>query len=287
MQAVLTLYRRAAANVMREWYRTLYRLSDSTALALEEYVEQSYPLDTASTWVLDQHWGPKFNVPRNGLNDADYRLFIKAQALLIVSAGRPDEILTILRLLLPTALPMLFTPLYPKAWIINIDGVPLTDETIVTINSAATGNYTITVLEQQATYAAIVPPDTTATIATFLAGAVTGLGLPVTVTPGPGLNEFTIKADNANDTLGVVVDEGDISISTQVGAGLVLNFLETRPSPEGGGFATAGENGFAIVQDAMALNFSSVHGAVTVTGWFSSVHGAVTDAAGWAHAGQL
>lgn len=102
-QTIQTLYRAVENNVMAALYQSGLELSDDIAEALVEYVETSYPLQTASGWVLDDHWGPKFNVPRNGLSDADYRLYIQAQALLILSAGRPDEILNILRILLPPA----------------------------------------------------------------------------------------------------------------------------------------------------------------------------------------
>ena len=54
---------------------------------------------------------------------------------------------------------------------------------------------------------------------------------------------------------------------------LVLQFLETQPSPIGGGFATAGENGFAISLDPETLNYSSIHGPVTVTGFYGSING--------------
>lgn len=198
MQAVLTLYRRVEPNVMAETYRAMYRLADAFSQAVEEFITTSYPLATAPGWVLDQHWGPKFNVPRNGLSDSDYRLYIQAQILLILSAGHPDEVLRIIRLLLPTATSILFTPFYPKAWHVEILGVDL-----------------------------------------------------ATAEP-------------------------------------VLRFLSTAPSPQGGGFATAGENGIAVSSDAEVLSFSSTHGAVTIAGFFSSVYGASGGVeAGYAHATQI
>ena len=46
-----------------------------------------------------------------------------------------------------------------------------------------------------------------------------------------------------------------------------------------------GDNGTAIVVDPECFNYSSVHGAVTVTGWFGSIHDpAVPGQAGYAHA---
>lgn len=45
--------------------------------------------------------------------------------------------------------------------------------------------------------------------------------------------------------------------------------------------------GFAVTWEGLVLAFDSIHGAVTLSGWFSSVHGPVTDPAGFAHAVKL
>lgn len=67
-----------------------------------------------------------------------------------------------------------------------------------------------------------------------------------------------------------------------------IRFMEKKPSPLGGGFSVAGDNGQAIIVDPEALNFSSVHGVVPITGWFGSVYGAGGGTqAGWAHAGMI
>ena len=64
-----------------------------------------------------------------------------------------------------------------------------------------------------------------------------------------------------------------------------LTFMRKNPSPQGGGFSVAGDNGFAIVFDPECLNFSSVYGPVTITGWYGSVYGPGGGVqAGWAHA---
>ncbi len=101
-----------------------YQILDASGEALEEFSSTSWPLDTASGWVLDRHWGPYHDLQRNGLSDADYRLYIHAKRLLNRSWGAADQALGIFRLLLPTST-LSFVPYYPKAWVINITGVDM------------------------------------------------------------------------------------------------------------------------------------------------------------------
>ena len=101
-----------------------YQFLDAGGEALEEFSSTSWPLDTASGWVLDRHWGPYHNMQRNGLSDADFRLYLHAKRLLNKSWGAADQALGIFRLLLPMST-LSFTPYYPKAWIINIGNVDL------------------------------------------------------------------------------------------------------------------------------------------------------------------
>lgn len=101
-----------------------YQFLDASGEALEEFSSTSWPLDTASGWVLDQHWGPYHNLQRNGQSDADYRLYIHAKRLLNRSWGAADQALGIFQLLLPAAT-LTFTPFYPKAWTITITGVTM------------------------------------------------------------------------------------------------------------------------------------------------------------------
>lgn len=74
-------------------------------------------------------------------------------------------------------------------------------------------------------------------------------------------------------------------------AAKALTFLEKRPSPIGGGFSVAGDNGMAIVQDVLVLSFGSVYPAppiIKVSGWYSSVYGDPgSDVAGWAHVAAI
>lgn len=97
---------------------------DTLAAAMIEYAEVDWPLQTASTWILDEHWGPYHDLQRNGLSDNDYRIFIRAKRLLNRSWGAADQALAIFRLLLPTA-GLAFSPFYPKAWTVNITGVDM------------------------------------------------------------------------------------------------------------------------------------------------------------------
>lgn len=171
------------------------------AEALDEMDTTAYPLTTAATWVLDEHWGPMHNLQRNGATDAEYRVFVQAKRLLNASWGAADQALDIFALLLPAA-GTIFTPYYPKAWIIALTGVDM------------------------------------ATAAEALA------------------------------------------------------FMSKKPSPLGGGFSVAGDNGFALVTDTECFNYSSVYGVIgvdyNVTGWFSSVYGAGGGAqAGYAHVAAI
>ena len=174
-----------------------YQFLDALGQALYEQSETSWPLATASGWVLDEHWGPYHDIKRNGMHDDEYRLYIRAKRLLNRSWGSADQALEIFRLLLPTAT-LSFTPAYPKAWTINIGGV----------------------------------------------------------------------------------DMGT--------AAMAVNFMTKKPSPLGGGFSVCGDNGMAIIADALCLNYSSIYGTMgvdyDVTGWYGSVYGAGGGAqAGWAH----
>lgn len=96
------------------------------AEAVEQMAETDYPLPTAAAWVLDEHWGPLHNVQRNGATDARFRVFVRAKRLLNASWGAADQVLDILTLLLPAA-GTIFTPYYPKAWVIQLTGVAMAD----------------------------------------------------------------------------------------------------------------------------------------------------------------
>lgn len=170
---------------------------DAQGEALTEYAETSYPLDTASGWVLDEHWGPYHDLERNGMTDAVYRLYIHAKRRLNKSWGSADQALDIFQLLLPTAT-LTFAPFYPKAWVVNITGVDM-------------------------------------------------------ATAAPA-----------------------------------VLFMTKKPSPQGGGFSVAGDNGQAVIVDPNAFNYSSIYGVLgvdyVVTGFFGSVYGPGGGAqAGYAH----
>lgn len=191
---VKTLLRRKATNMVNLWTTILTEGAEAAGEASSEFVDTGYPAQTASAWVLDQHWGPIMGLQRNGLSDAQYRLYVLAKRRLNVATGNVDGLLVLLRELLPGATGLVWTPYYPKSWEVVISGVPLVD------------------------------------------------------------------------------------------AGAVLEFLRKRPSPQGGGYSVAGDNGVGIAFDAIVMSFSSTHGAVAVTGSFSSTHGASGSAeAGWAH----
>lgn len=121
---VPTILRRKVGSLfnitMSQWYAGM----DAVSQALVEFVEVSYPLATASGWLLDEHWGPYTNIARNGQDDTTYRLFIRAKRLLNRSWGAADQALVIFQILIPGAT-LEFIPEYPKAWIIKITGVDI------------------------------------------------------------------------------------------------------------------------------------------------------------------
>lgn len=99
---------------------------DAAGQALAEMMDTSWPLATASGWVLDEHWGPYHDVQRNGADDDDFRIFIRAKRLLNRSWGAADQALQIFHLLLPKA-DLAWTAYYPKNWTITITGVTMAE----------------------------------------------------------------------------------------------------------------------------------------------------------------
>ena len=190
---VPTVLRRFSKNIINLAVGQMYAAQDVIAEALQEYIETSWPIDTASPWILDDHWGPYHNIQRNGTTDAVFRRYIHAKRYLNRSWGSADQALTIFGVLLPTAA-LTFSYFAPKSWTVNITGVDMAAATLAT------------------------------------------------------------------------------------------NFMRKNPSPQGGGFSVAGDNGTAIIVDPLCMNYSSVHGVVTITGWFGSIHDpAVPGQAGYAH----
>ncbi len=130
-EAVPTILRRKADNVIRMWVKVLTEGATASAEALSEFVDTSYPLQTATSWVLDEHWGPLYGIQRNGLSDADLRMFLLAKRRLNRSTGNVDGLLVMLRELLPGASSITWTPYYPKEWEVQVSGVPVADSGLV------------------------------------------------------------------------------------------------------------------------------------------------------------
>lgn len=193
---VPTVLRKTATNLFNLTVQVQMEAMDAVAQALEEYIDR-WPIDTAPGWLLDQHWLPYHNLQRNGMTDTEARQIIHAKRMLNKSWGAGDQALTILQTLLPTAT-FSFQYFPPKAWKINILGVPMAD------------------------------------------------------------------------------------------TAMALRFMEKKPSPIGGGFSVAGDNGMAIVQDEPVLAYKSIYGPVKVDGWYTSVYGAPpSNTAGHAHVAAI
>ena len=199
LDLVPTILRRRQDNVIRLAHWAGLQVLDLAAKALEEYID-SWPIDTASTWVLDDHWLPYHNLQRNGQDNVTVRRYIHAKRLLNKSWGAADQILEILAILLPGTATS-FAYFAPKSWTVTIIGG----------------------------------------------------------------------------------DEAEVA-----GA---LRFLEKKPSPGGGGFSVAGDNGAAVVAFKTVFAYKSIHGvppvAVTEVGWYGSIHGVVATASGFAHVGAI
>lgn len=129
-RVVLPSGEETSSNIINLAVAMCYEFLDAGGQALEEYSDTSWPLATASAWVLDEHWGPFHNLQRNGMSDADFRLYCQAKRLLNQSWGAADQVLEIIMLLLPTAT-VTWTPWYPKAWDVTITGVPMSDSAAV------------------------------------------------------------------------------------------------------------------------------------------------------------
>ncbi len=126
LPTIPTMFRRIDRNLVKLVWQVVCEAQDARAAALIEYIDTSWPLTTASGWVLDQHWGPMHAMQRNGLDDATYRLFIQAKRYLNRSWGSADQALEIFELLLPAAT-LQFLPWYPKTWEVVITGVDMAD----------------------------------------------------------------------------------------------------------------------------------------------------------------
>ena len=128
--AVKTALRQRAANAVPSWVKVLTDVATAQGQALSEFFDDSYPVQTASGWVLDQHWGPSLNLLRNGLTDVQFRLYCLVKRRLNRSWGNVDGVLVILRELLPAATSITWTLWSTKTWEVVVAGVPLADSAL-------------------------------------------------------------------------------------------------------------------------------------------------------------
>lgn len=128
--AVKTALRQRAANSIPSWVKVLTEVATAQGQALSEFFDTSYPVQTASGWVLDQHWGPSLNLLRNGLTDVQFRLYCLVKRRLNRSWGNVDGVLVILRELLPAATSITWNLWSTKTWEVVVAGVPLADSAL-------------------------------------------------------------------------------------------------------------------------------------------------------------
>lgn len=89
-------------------------LDDATLL-----IEQVRDPDVAAGAQLDQI-GERVGQPREGRDDPEYRLWIKARQLINRSNGQPDDTLLVLQLIEPALVPII-TDYYPASYFVHAD----------------------------------------------------------------------------------------------------------------------------------------------------------------------
>jgi hypothetical protein len=113
---------RALGNMLSQFSESQH-LQDLVAVLVEgvQQVEDvtfdlvaSRMIDTAANGVLDQY-GEVLVEPRDGLNDADYRLILLTKIQANKASGRIDEITDVFAKLMKTV-DVTYTPLYPAGY---------------------------------------------------------------------------------------------------------------------------------------------------------------------------
>lgn len=107
---------------------------------LSSYVAETQELENALFELGDAFWvntavgaqldgiGEIVGIARDGADDTTYRIRIKARVLINLSSGTPNEILTLVRALLPAgASDPSYTPYYPAAFAISVTGLTPTE----------------------------------------------------------------------------------------------------------------------------------------------------------------
>lgn len=109
---------------------------DEIEAALWQIQEERW-LDTAVGEQLDG-LGRIVGSARNGATDDRYRLRLRARVLILLSSGTIPEILAVFRLLIDEAASLTYTPFYPAAYQVRVDGQALEDFAITELSDALT-----------------------------------------------------------------------------------------------------------------------------------------------------
>jgi hypothetical protein len=100
--------------VLGSYLRQIQKLEDATW-----EVVQSRHIDLAEGLALD-FLGKVVGRPRLGLGDPDFRIAIRCQIRINRSSGRPEDLIDVTRLALPSGLGFTYTEFYPATVIIEV-----------------------------------------------------------------------------------------------------------------------------------------------------------------------
>lgn len=125
-----------AANLLVD----IFREKPLFLLLLSSYVAETQELENELFDLGDAFWvntatgvqldgiGEIVGIARDGADDTVYRIRIKARIFINLSSGTPNQILTLVRALLPAGVPaVIYTPYYPAAFAISVTGITLSE----------------------------------------------------------------------------------------------------------------------------------------------------------------
>lgn len=87
---------------------------------MNEQIATARDILTCPGYLLDQHWGPLIDVPRNAMSDEQYRQAILIRMLALRTAGTSTQLMYIIRKVVGGKPTIKFSPFYPKAWVITV-----------------------------------------------------------------------------------------------------------------------------------------------------------------------
>lgn len=89
---------------------------------MNEQIATARDILTCPGYMLDDHWGPFIDVPRNAMSNDQYRQAILIRMLALRTAGTSTQLMYIVRKVVGVGPVIKFSPFYPKAWTITVLG---------------------------------------------------------------------------------------------------------------------------------------------------------------------